>query len=486
MAKATKVKASKAKSGTRSHDAPNAEQLVKFMAQGWAPSPLDDLRESEAAPFSAARREKLSAAYKGIRLVIPAGSFKTRSNDTDYRFRPHTAFAYLTGITATDSVPDSVLVLEPKKGGHEALLFIHPRSPRTNEEFYRNARHGEFWVGRRLTVDEVETRYGIRVKHIDTLEKFLSKERETLLVRGEDAVVDKLIPSRKKREAEFLTHLSEMRLLKDSYEVNQMQVAVDASIRGFADMVQVFPKATATPRGERIIEAAFFGRARLEGNELGYDSIVASGAHACILHWIKNDGDVKNGDLILIDAGAEMESFFTADITRTLPVNGKFSPEQREIYQLVLDAQKAGIAACKPGAKFLDINKASHEVLAKGLYAMGVLPVPPEESMKPDVGLHRRWTVHGVSHMLGMDVHDCAHARDEQYRFATLEAGMVLTVEPGLYIHPDDELFPAKYRGIGVRIEDDVLITDGEPVVLSAGLPREVDAIESWMAGLLG
>ena len=479
------AKATKSKSGTRSHDAPNAAQLAKFMSKGWAPSPLDDLREAEVVPFCKARRAKLSAAYKGVRLVIPAGSFKVRSNDTDYRFRPHTAFAYLTGISASDAVPDSVLVLEPKKGGHEALLFIHPRSPRSNEEFYRNARHGEFWIGRRLTVEEAEVRYGIRVKHIDTLSKFLGKERETLSIRGEDSRVDKLISSRKRGEAELLTYLSEMRLLKDSYEIAQMQIAVDTSIRGFDDMVKVFPAATSSPRGERIIESAFFGRARLEGNDLGYDTIVASGSHACILHWIKNDGEVKNGDLILIDAGAEMESFFTADITRTLPVNGKFSPAQREIYQLVLDAQKAGIAACKPGAKFLDINRASHEVLAKGLYALGVLPVTPDESMKPDVGLHRRWTVHGVSHMLGMDVHDCAHARNEQYREAKLEAGMILTVEPGLYIHPDDELFPAHYRGIGVRIEDDVLITDGDPVVLSSGLPTEIDAIESWMARLL-
>ena len=458
------------------------------MSKGWAPSPLKGVTSAKVLPFCEARRAALSAEYPGIRLVIPAGSFKVRSNDTDYRFRPHSAFAYLTGISASDAVPDSVLVLKPKRGGHEALLFIHPRSPRTNEEFYRNARHGEFWVGRRLTVDEAETRYGIKVKHIDTLEKFLTndkKERETLTVRGEDVAVDKLVSAKKKKEAALLTFLSEMRLIKDTYEVSEMQNAVDASIRGFADMVKVFPAASQHPRGERIIESAFFGRARLEGNDLGYDTIVASGSHACILHWIKNDGAVKSGDLILIDAGVEMDSFYTADITRTLPVNGKFSPAQREIYQLVLDAQRAGFAACVPGAKFADINRASHEVLAKGLHAMGVLPVTPEESMKPDVGLHRRWTVHGVSHMLGIDVHDCAHARTEQYRDAVLREGMILTVEPGLYIHPDDELFPEKYRGIGVRIEDDVLITSGEPVVLSKSLPSSIDEIEAWMAKLL-
>jgi len=484
----TPMTTSKKSSGTRSHDAPNAVALSKFMSKGWAPTPLEGVQQAPVVPFCESRRATLSQQYQGVRLVIPAGSFKVRSNDTDFRFRPHSAFAYLTGISAADAVPDSVLVLDPKKGGHEALLFIHPRSPRTDEEFYRNARHGEFWIGRRLTVDEAELRYGVKVKHIDTLEKFLSnkkRERETILVRGEDSLVDKLVRLRKKKEAALLTYLSEMRLIKDSYEIAEMQNAVDASIRGFADMVKVFPAASNHQRGERIIESAFFGRARLEGNDLGYDTIVASGSHACILHWIKNDGAVKNGDLILIDAGAEMDSFYTADITRTLPVNGKFSPAQREIYQLVLDAQRAGIAVCKPGAKFADINRASHEVLARGLYKLGVLPVTPEESMKPEVGLHRRWTVHGVSHMLGIDVHDCAHARTEQYRDAVLHEGMILTVEPGLYIHPDDELFPAQYRGIGVRIEDDVLITAGEPVVMSKGLPTSVDEIEAWMAPLL-
>jgi Xaa-Pro aminopeptidase len=166
----------------------------------------------------------------------------------------------------------------------------------------------------------------------------------------------------------------------------------------------------------------------------------------------------------VIDAGVEMESHYTADITRTLPSNGKFNEAQRKIDMLVYEAQRAGFAAIKPGAKFADINRASQEVLAKGLEEMGVLPISAEESMQPDSGLHRRWTVHGVSHMLGMDVHDCAQARKDQYLEGTSEAGMVLTVEPGLYIHPDDLPFPAEYRGIGVRFED--LVT--ETALLSA------------------
>jgi Xaa-Pro aminopeptidase len=468
----------------RAHDAPTPQGWAEFMKTGWAPSPLDGVVATPALAYTKARRAKLSAAFPGVRLVIPAGSFKTRSNDTDYRFRAHTAFAWLTGVTASDAVPDSVLVMEPNANGHEALLFIHPRSNRDTDEFYRSARHGEFWVGRRMTLEETETKYGITVRQVNDLIKFLDSDVDTYVVRGEDSDVDGAVKDRKKKDPELSAWLSQARLLKDPFEIAELQAAVDSTNRGFADMVRVFPAATATKRGERIIEAAFFGRARLEGNELGYDSIVASGSHACILHWIRNDGDVVPGDLILIDAGVEMDSHYTADITRTLPINGKFNEAQRKIYMLVYEAQRAGFAAIKPGAKFADINRASQEVLAKGLEEMGVLPISAEESMQPESGLHRRWTVHGVSHMLGMDVHDCAQARKDQYLEGTLEAGMVLTVEPGLYIHPDDLLFPAEYRGIGVRIEDDVLVTESGCRVLSGGLPSHPDEIEVWMSNL--
>ncbi|MEY2822829.1 MAG: hypothetical protein RLZZ485_465, partial [Actinomycetota bacterium] len=383
-----------------------------------------------------------------------------------------------------DAVPDSVLILEPKEEGHEALLVIHPRSPRNNDEFYRNARYGEFWIGRRMTLEETETRYGIKVALLDSLETLLSESVDSLLIRGEDPRIDSLIKTND-REEEFANVTSVMRITKDQYEINEMQKAIDATSRGFADMVRVFPVATSHKRGERIIEAAFFGRARVEGNDLGYDSIVASGSHACILHWIKNDGEVKPGDLVLIDAGVEVESFYTADITRTLPVSGRYSDAQRKIYNLVLEAQQAGIAAVKPGNKFSDINAACMAVIAKGAYDLGVLPIPPEESLKPENGLHRRWMFHGSGHHLGMDVHDCAKARKDQYADAILEPGMILTVEPGFYIQPDDELFAPEYRGIGVRIEDDVLVTEDGCRVMSSALPKHPDEIEVWMAQIL-
>ncbi|MEN9735489.1 MAG: hypothetical protein RL129_199 [Actinomycetota bacterium] len=457
------------KDGTRAHDAPNANALANFMKSGWAPSPLESVKPKEFLHFIERRRRLLSEKYIGKRLIFPAGSQKVRSNDTYFKFRAHTEFTYYTGILASDVVPDSVFIMEPDGDSHDAILFVHPRSSRDTEEFYRNAKYGEFWIGRRLTLEETQTIYGVNVIPIEKLGSFLTKSVESLSCDDEN-------------QKEFQTFLSEVRLVKDEYEIAETKKAVAATVSGFADMVKVFDKATQIKRGERLIEGAFYTRARTDGNDLGYETIAASGSHACILHWIKNDGDVLPGDLILIDAGVEVESLYTADVTRCFPINGKFTKAQREIYELVYAAQKAGIAAVKPGAKFKDITAASHKVLAEGLAKMGVLPVSAQESMKEDVGLHRRWTVHGVSHMLGLDVHDCDAARSENYRDGTLKVGMILTVEPGLYIHPDDELFPAEYRGIGVRIEDDVLVTESGCEVLSEALPTQVDEVEAWMA----
>jgi len=469
----------------RTHDIPIADAMTEFMKEGWAPSPLTGVNPHPSIPFTKIRREKLSKQYPGSRLIFPSGSLKIRSNDSDYPFRAHSAYSWFTGIVASDCVPDSLFVMEPNGAGHDALLFIHPRSPRNNDEFYKNARHGEFWIGRRMTLEETETRYALKVVQIESIEEFLANKKETLIIRGEDKKLDQLVTESEEKEKEFLNFTSLMRIVKDQYEIDEMQKAIDASVRGFADMVRVFPAATSVVRGERVIESAFYGRARLEGNENGYPSIVASGAHACVLHWIKNDGDVLPGDLILIDAGVEVESHYTADITRTFPVNGTFTEAQRKIYMIVYKAQQAGIAAVKPGAKFKDFHNACMVEIARGAAELGVLPVSVEESLKPESGLHRRWQFHGSGHHLGIDVHDCAHARKEQYAEAVLEAGMILTVEPGFYIQPDDTLFPEEYRGIGVRIEDDILVTESGAKILSNALPRHPDEVEAYMAKLL-
>ena len=468
----------------RIHDQAPSDQFAEFMRSGWAASDYDDLQPLEVVTYAFARRQVLSAAFPGVRLVLPAGGYKVRSNDTDYQYRPHSAFAYYSGVQGADSTADAVLVMEPTEGGHLTYLYIHPRSTRDTDAFYRDAKYGELWVGRRFTLDEAKARYQIDTRLVSDLEEFLKDGKEALVIRGEDPLVDGAV-KKNKRESEFQIFTSEQRLVKDEYEIREMQKAVDASALGFNDVISVMPAAVATPRGERVLEAAFYGRARVLGNDLGYSTIVGAGAHACVLHWIRNDGDVHAGELVLVDAGVEVESFYTADITRTLPVSGKFSPAQRALYMLVYEAQLAGFAAIKPGVKFSEINRACQEVLAKGLADMGVLTVSAEESMKPEVGLHRRWTLHGVSHHLGIDVHDCAHARKENYLDKELEVGMVLTVEPGLYIQPDDELFAPEYRGIGIRIEDDIVVTEDGCRNLSEDIPRHPDAIEKWMKSIL-
>ncbi len=218
---------------------------------------------------------------------------------------------------------------------------------------------------------------------------------------------------------------------------------------------------------------------------MGYDTIAASGPHACYLHWTRNDGAVVPGDLILIDAGVEVDSLYTADITRTLPVSGRFTEVQRRVYEAVREAADAAFAAARPGVPFRRVHEAAMEIIAARVAEWGLLPVTAEEALDADRGgQHRRYMVHGTSHHLGIDVHDCAQARREMYYDGLLEPGMVFTIEPGLYFQIDDLTVPQEYRGIGVRIEDDIVMTSDGPVNLSAGIPRTADEVEEWIARL--
>jgi Xaa-Pro aminopeptidase len=285
------------------------------------------------------------------------------------------------------------------------------------------------------------------------------------------------------RDAELAAALSELRLVKDDLEVALLEEAVAATVVGFEECVRELSTARGLPRGERWLEGTFWRRARTDGNDVGYGSIVACGPHATVLHWTRDDGPVRDGDLALLDMGVESTALYTADVTRTLPVSGRFTDVQRRVYDLVWRAQRAGIEAVRPGASFLDPHRASMQVIAEELVAWGLLDGPVAAVLEQR--LHARWTLHSVSHHLGLDVHDCAAAREEHYREGPLAAGMVITVEPGLYFQPDDELVPAELRGIGVRIEDDVLVTEDGYRVLSDALPTESAAVESWMAALL-
>jgi Xaa-Pro aminopeptidase len=488
-------------------------------------------------------------------LVIPAGPLVTRSNDTDYRFRPHSAFAHLTGLGA-DREPDAVLVLHPLSVGdgegvgvgdtptHHAVLYFRPRAERDTEEFYADARYGELWVGVRPSLEELAAETGLQTAHVEELPGALAAGGTPIrVVPRADPAVDALVAGARTAAASAAgdtwvatsskgdvdggssaaegigqraeTHptetrpteaptagsdpgvgagwdgalveaLSELRLVKDAYEIDQMRLAVAATVDGFAEIVRALPRAVVHARGERVLEGVFAARAREDGNGVGYETIAAAGDHACTLHWIRNDGPVRPGRLVLVDAGVEVESLYTADITRTLPVDGVFTDVQRRVYDAVLAAADAALAAVRPGIRFRDVHGAAMTVIAARLEAWGLLPSTAEESLSPEGQYHRRWMVHGTSHHLGIDVHDCAQARKELYLDGVLRPGMVFTIEPGLYFKAEDLAVPAEYRGIGVRIEDDVLVTADGAENLSAALPRRPDDVEAWMRGLLG
>ncbi|MFB8217426.1 MULTISPECIES: aminopeptidase P family protein [Streptomyces] len=458
-----------------------SDELADNMKSGWADTEKHGLQPIAQAEHTAARRAALSARFPGERLVIPAGNLKTRSNDTEYAFRASTEYAYLTG----DQTQDGVLVLEPKDGGHEATLYLLPRSNRENGEFWLDGQ-GELWVGRRNSLSEAEQLLNIPTKDVRELTAALTEATGPVRnVRGHDPSVEAALTDKvtAERDEELRVYLSEARLVKDAFEIAELQKACDATARGFEDVVKSLDKAEAT--SERFIEGTFFLRARIEGNDIGYASICAAGPHATTLHWVRNDGDVRSGELLLLDAGVETNDLYTADVTRTLPINGTFSPLQRKIYDAVYEAQEAGIAAVKPGATFRDFHDASQRVLAEKLVAWGLLGDLDVDKVL-ELGLQRRWTLHGTGHMLGMDVHDCAVARTEAYVDGVLEPGVCLTVEPGLYFQADDLTVPEEYRGIGVRIEDDILVTEDGNRNLSDTLPRQADEVEAWMARLKG
>jgi Xaa-Pro aminopeptidase len=432
---------------------PPSQRLAEFMARGWLPRAEPPLRPAPPADLTARRRKALAGLMPGKRLLIPAGLPAVRSNDQNYPFRPDSDYVWLSG----DQSAGGVLVLEPGSG--DATLYLHPPSGREDDRFWRDAVRGELWVGPAPGLDTISERLGIECR-----------PREELSVApGEDIVSD-----------ESRTALAELRLVKDEWELRELRTAIGLTADGFRDVARAVRDGAALT--ERDVEVLFGSRVRAGGNGAGYQTIAASGARAGVLHWTRNDGRLIPGELLLLDAGAETDTLYTADITRTLPVSGRFTGLQREVYEIVLAAQDAAMAAIRPGRAFRDYHRAAARVLAEGLHGLGLLPVTADESLAEDCGLHRRWTLCAPGHMLGLDVHDCEQSRPGRYTDGTLEAGQVLTVEPGLYFQDNDGLVPQALRGLGIRIEDDVLVTGDGCELLSGGLPRAAGEIEAWMA----
>ncbi|GIX32886.1 MAG: Xaa-Pro aminopeptidase [Lysobacterales bacterium] len=435
------------------------------------------VRSTLLSEYQRRRRVLMRTCGEASAIVVPAAHEKVRSNDTHYPFRQDSDFLYLTGFRE----PDAVLVLVPGRARGEAVIFCRERDAER-----------ERWDGPRLGVEAAAASLGLDdafpLADIDEILPGLIEGRSKIYYPlGRDPDFDRRIlawlerlRSRSRQgatppqELVALSHvLAEQRLFKSPAEVALMRKAV-------AIAVAAHRRAMASARPgirEYELEAELLYEFKREGAEPAYGAIVASGPNACILHHRAGSRAAKPGELVLIDAGAEFEGY-ASDITRTFPVDGRFSAPQRALYELVLAAQEAAIAAVRPGASWIAPHQAAVRVLTEGLVRLGLLDGAPEKHIREES--YRRFYMHKTGHWLGLDVHDVGDYRvDGEWR--VLEPGMVLTIEPGLYIAEDDTTVAPEWRGIGIRIEDDVLVTRRGAEVLSAALPKAPEAIEAMV-----
>ncbi len=433
-----------------------------------------------ATEFARRRQALMNMMEPGSIAILPAAPHYRRNRDTEYRYRQDSDFYYLSGFPE----PEAVICLIPGRKQGEYLLFCRERD-----------REMEIWNGYRAGPEGAVKEFGaddaFPIADIDEILPGLIEGRERVYVSmGAQPLFDQRLMGwvnsiRARSRAglhapgEFLMldHLlHDLRLFKSAEEIRIMRRAAAISAKAHGRAMQAAQPGMA----EYELEAELMHEFLKHGCAApAYNTIVGSGANACILHYVENTRVMQDGDLVLIDAGAELDHY-AADITRTFPVNGRFSPEQKAIYQLVLDAQLAAIAAVQPGAHWNTAHETVVGILTEGLLGLGLLKGSKQENLEKES--YRQFFMHRTGHWLGMDVHDVGDYKvDNQWR--ELEPGMVMTVEPGLYIAPDCAGVEPKWRGIGVRIEDDVLVTKTGHDVLTQGAPKGVADIEALMRG---
>ncbi len=410
--------------------------------------------------------------------IIPSAREATRSNDTQYRFRQDSDFLYLTGFEE----PEAIAIVSPARE-QKFTLFVRPRDPER-----------EIWDGRRAGVEGARSEYGADeslpiVEFHEKLQEILDGAEKLYYRLGvnpdlDDKIIREIARMRALNRKPIhppqtiidpATIVHEMRVLKSPKEIELMQRAADIAAEAHVEAMKAARPGMKEYEIEALIEQIF---RRLGAAAPAYTSIIGAGVNATILHYINNDGELKDGDLILIDAGAEYKGY-ASDITRTFPINGRYTKAQREIYDLVLEAQMSCVEMVRPGTTHDELKSHSIEVLTKGMVHLGLLKGDPAELIKEKK--HEQFYMHGLGHMLGIDVHDVGrYYFDKESR--ALEPGVVMTVEPGLYINPNTKDIPEQYLGIGVRIEDDVLCTANGPRVLTNKVPKKAEEIEKLMA----
>lgn len=428
------------------------------------------------------RRDQLAAEI-GLRsiAIIATREEMFRNRDADYKYRADSSFFYLTGFAE----PEAVAVIETfdtEEEGYTYSLFCRERN-----------REMEIWTGYRAGIDgavddyDADEAYAIDLLDEEIIAKLQGKERLFYRIGQQasfDAKITKWIAeasgeSRRGTAAptqliQLDTILDEMRLHKEPKEIELMQIASDISAQAHTQAM----KSVRPGMMEYTLEAELnyiFGK---NGCVPSYNSIVGGGENACILHYVENNKQLNDGDLVLIDAACEYE-FYASDITRTFPVNGKFNPEQKALYNIVLDAQIAAIDAVRIGNSYKEPHYVAVRILVQGLLNLGIMQGDLDEIIETEA--YRQFYMHGTGHWLGMDVHDVgAYKVDGEWR--TYQEGMVVTIEPGLYIAPDDETVDPKWRGIGIRIEDDIVVTQDGPRNLTAKVVKTIEDIEALMA----
>jgi Xaa-Pro aminopeptidase len=411
--------------------------------------------------------------------IIPGSREATRSNDTQYRYRQDSDFYYLTGFEE----PEAIAVIAPAQESQKYTLFVRPRDPER-----------EIWDGRRAGVEGAVQEYGADAAFpiADFTEKLgeLINGANNLYYRignGNPDLDDIIVKQIGRMRAlgrkginapqaiiDTGVILHEMRLFKSEEEIALMQRAADISAEAHREAMKAARGGVREYEIEALIEYIF---RKQGGSAPAYTSIVGGGANATVLHYVNNDATLRDGDLLLIDAGCEYQGY-ASDITRTFPINGRFTSAQREIYKLVLQAQESCIEMTAPGVRIDELHQRSVEILTEGMVRLGLLQGDPQKLIEEEK--YKQFYMHRLGHYLGIDVHDVGryHLNGESRR---LEPGMVTTVEPGLYISPQTKDIPEKYLGIGVRIEDDVLVTENGPRVLSGKAPKQVEEIEELM-----
>ena len=422
------------------------------------------------------RRKLMDLVGNDSIIIIPSADLKVRNRDAEFAFRQDSDFLYLTGFNE----PQSVAVMTPGRKESEYIIFCREKDPKT-----------ELWTGRMAglkgAVDDHAAEDAFPMEDIDEiLPRLMENRKKVYYSIGHNPEFDKQVISwvnslrAKVRNGvqapyELITldkHLHEMRLFKSPAEQELMRQAANASVMAHVQAM----KACQPELMEYEIDAEFLYAFRKQGMEPAYTSIVGGGENTCILHYIDNNAKLKDGDLLLVDAGAENQGY-ASDITRTFPVNGMFTEEQRQLYQIVLDAQYAAIRQVQPGNNWDDPHKAAVQVIASGLLELGLVEGDLEEIIKEEE--YKPFYMHKTGHWLGLDVHDVGDYKlDGEWR--TLEPGMVLTVEPGIYVSPSESV-DKKWWNIGIRIEDDVLVTENGNEVLTGALIKEVDDIEALM-----